>query len=327
MRVIAFKNVFKITFTNNNSSMRIQILPSILFFFVVALSSCNEKCTNPPVVKAGNDTIVYNAITSGEGGVLEDATLNNSKFTGLMNHDYSLAWKSENDCGVSISTQNVSFKSIYTVNQMVDSLVWITNSCFRMKGTGVTVYIDPQGIKAGTKMADVILITHSHGDHFSTADIKRIANENTLIYGPASCKYSGVCKEFITVLPGDSKSILPNLQIKAVSAYNIVRTSLHPKSANNVGFVVTLDGVSVYHAGDTERIPEMKEIDCDIALLPLGQTYTMVSLADAAESAKDVKAEVAIPMHFGGGEGTANDANTFKTLLDGQINVVIKTKE
>jgi L-ascorbate metabolism protein UlaG (beta-lactamase superfamily) len=319
-------------------------LLSLFAFLVIIFTSCSEKCTNAPLISAGNDTIIYNSesvtlkatteaesgswsIISGLNGVVENPSTSITKFTGTLNNTYQLVWKSENDCGISTDTISISFLSKLTVDQMVDSVIWITNSCFRMKGTGVTVYIDPQGIKAGTKMADVILITHSHGDHFNTAEIKRIANENTLIYGPASCKYSGVCKEFITVLPGDTKSVLPNLQLKAVPAYNVVKTSWHPKSANNVGFVVTLDGVSVYHAGDTERIPEMKNFDCDIALLPLGQTYTMVSVADAAESAKDVKAEVAIPMHYNGGEGTVADAMTFKSLLEPQIKVVIKTRE
>jgi len=224
-------------------------------------------------------------------------------------------------------TIQIGFQSKLTVDQMVENLCWIQQSCFMMSGEGVTIYFDPQSIKAGSKPADFILITHNHGDHNSPGEIKKIANENTIIIGSASCKYTGVCKEFITVLPGDIKSVLPNLQIKAVPAYNIVKASLHPKAANNVGFVVTLDGVSVYHAGDTERIPEMKDIDCDVALLPLGQTYTMASVADAAESAKDVKAEVAIPMHYGGAEGKVADADTFKSLLDGQVKVVIKTKE
>jgi L-ascorbate metabolism protein UlaG (beta-lactamase superfamily) len=258
---------------------------------------------------------------------MADARSPQTVFSGTLNNNYTLVWESSNDCGTSTDTLKVGFQSKLSVDQMVENLTWIQQSCFRMTGTGVTVYFDPQAIKTGAVPADVIFISHSHGDHFAPAEIKKIATANTLIYGPANCKYTGVCKEFITVLPGDTKSVLPNLQIKAVLAYNVVKTSWHPKAANNVGFVVTLDGVSVYHAGDTERIPEMKEIDCDIALLPLGQTYTMVSVADAAESAKDVKAEVAIPMHFGTAEGTLNDANNFKSLLEGQVRVVIKTKE
>jgi L-ascorbate metabolism protein UlaG (beta-lactamase superfamily) len=324
--------------------MKTQNIFIVLIFLFISFFSCNEKCSTAPVINAGTDTIIFNAesvtlnaktdagsgswkIVSGTDGVLADANSSHSLFSGSINNSYTLVWESTNDCGTSIDTLKIGFQSKLTVDQMVDSLVWIQQSCFRMKGTGVTIYFDPQAIKANSKPADYILITHSHGDHFAPGEIKKIATEKTVIYGPASCKYTGVCKEFITVLPGDIISVLPNLQIKAVAAYNIVRASWHPKAANNVGFVVTLDGVTVYHAGDTERIPEMKDIDCDIALLPLGQTYTMVSVADAAESAKDVKAEVAIPMHYGSAEGTAKDAETFKSLLEGQIKVVIKTRE
>jgi L-ascorbate metabolism protein UlaG (beta-lactamase superfamily) len=90
-----------------------------------------------------------------------------------------------------------------------------------------------------------------------------------------------------------------------------------------VGYIVEIDGVKVYHAGDTERIPEMKNIDCDIALLPLGQTYTMNSVEEAAEAALDTGAEVAIPIHYGMYEGTKEDAEKFKELLDGKMKVVI----
>jgi L-ascorbate metabolism protein UlaG (beta-lactamase superfamily) len=316
----------------------------VIIFLMIWLFSCTEKCATAPVINAGRDTIVFNEesialnaktdadsglwkIISGDDGLLADARSPQTVFSGSMNNSYTLVWESSNDCGTSTDTLKVAFQSKLTVDQMVENLTWIQQSCFRMTGTGVTVYFDPQSIKANAKMADVIFISHNHGDHFAPAEIKKIANENTLIYGPASCKYNGVCKQFIPVLPGDSKIILPNLSFKAIASYNIVKSSWHPKSANNIGFVVTLDGVTVYQAGDTERIPEMKDVDCDIALLPLGQTYTMGSVAEAAESAKDVKAEVAIPMHYGTAEGTANDANTFKTLLEGQIKVIIKTKE
>lgn len=324
--------------------MRHQNIFIVLIFIAISLFSCTEKCSTAPVITAGTDTIIFNAesvtlnaktdaetglwkIISGDEGVLADANAAQTVFSGSLNNSYTLVWESSNDCGTSTDTLNVGFQSKLSVDQMVDSLVWIQQSCFRMKGKGVTVYFDPQAIKVNSKIADVIFISHNHSDHFAPAEIKKIANENTLIYGPANCKYNGVCKEFIPVLPGDTKIIFPNLKFKAVASYNIVKTSWHPKSANNVGFVVTLDGVTVYQAGDTERIPEMKDIDCDIALLPLGQTYTMVSVNDAAESAKDVKAVVAIPMHFGSAEGTLNDANTFKTLLEGQVKVVIKTRE
>jgi L-ascorbate metabolism protein UlaG (beta-lactamase superfamily) len=316
----------------------------ISIFLLFIISACGDKCTSSPTINAGNDTIIYNAnalvlnaatdaeagqwsIVSGVGGVLENALLPTTKFTGAMNNDYDLVWRSENDCGLSTDTLKVSFKSKFTTTQMVDSLVWVQQSCFQMKGTGVIVYTDPQSIKAGSPMADVILITHSHGDHFSPSEIKKIANEKTLIYGPADCKYSGTCKEFVVVKPGETKSILPNLSFKAVNAYNIVKVGYHSKSMNWLGYVVSLDGVSIYHCGDTERIPEMKEIDCDIALMTLGQTYTMSTVQEAVDAVKDVKAEVAIPMHYGMAEGILADAQLFKSLLNGFAEVVIKTRQ
>ena len=262
---------------------------SFLLFILISvqLVLCYKKCIPAPYQNAGNDIMV-----------------------GPLNYSVTSAY-------------TMGMWSKLSVDQMVENLDWIQQSCFRMSGEGVTIYIDPNAIKANSKPADYIFITHGDDDHFSPAEIKKIATSNTLVYGSANCKYTGICKEFITVLPGEAVSILPNLSIQTIPAYN----SKHPKALQGLGYVINLDGVKVYHAGDTERTPEMKTIDCDIALLPLGQTYTMASVSEAAESAKDVKAEVAIPMHFGLWEGKTSDAETFKSLLEGQIKVVVKTRE
>ena len=126
--------------------------------------------------------------------------------------------------------------------------------------------------------------------------------------------------------PGAQK-IVAGVKVEAVPAYNVVKTNFHPKSNNWVGFVITISNVKIYHAGDTERIPEMKDIECDIALLPLGQTYTMNSVKDAADAAIDVKARIAIPIHYGLYEGKEEDARKFKELLAGKVDVIIKPVE
>src|ERR1035437_3422522 len=191
------------------------------------------------------------------------------------------------------------------VNEMVKNIHWIQQSCFRIEGSKCKIYTDPLSITK-TDVANIILITHSHGDHFSPDDINKLTGPNTIIIAPSDCNYTGSAKRVI-LKPGE---VYTNkcVKIKAVPAYNITKTQYHPKSNNWVGYVITINGVTIYHAGDTERIPEMKDITCDIAMLPLGQTYTMNSVADAAESAKDVKAKVAIPMHFDFYEGTVEDA-------------------
>ena len=220
-------------------------------------------------------------------------------------------------------SQFVQKMKMRCINEMVENIHWIQQSCFRIEGCKYKIYTDPLAITQ-TDAANLILISHAHGDHYSPDDISKLTGPNTIIIAPADCNYTGTAK-WIVLKPGEvynSKCI----KIKAVPAYNITKTQFHPKSNNWVGYLITINGVTIYHAGDTERIPEMKDFNCDIALLPLGQTYTMNSVADAAESAKDVHAKVAIPMHYGFYEGTDADAQTFKELLAGKINVVIKTK-
>jgi L-ascorbate metabolism protein UlaG (beta-lactamase superfamily) len=220
------------------------------------------------------------------------------------------------------SLDKLKWKPIY---EMTTNIHWIQQSCFRIEGSKYKIYTDPLSISQ-TDLADIILITHSHEDHFSPADIDKIAGPKTIIIAPADCNYTGKYAKRVILLPGEEYTVNHCIKIKAVPAYNITKTYFHPKSNNWVGYVITINGVTIYHAGDTERIPEMKDITCDIAMLPLGQTYTMNSVSDAAESAKDVKAKVAIPMHFDLYEGTVEDATTFKNLLEGTVKVVIKTR-
>lgn len=207
--------------------------------------------------------------------------------------------------------------------QVADSLVWYGQSTFQTAAFGPSIYFDPRVLPNGTSQADIIFITHSHDDHLVSDTLKKISTAKTVIVAPRDCnsKLRWVDKaEVINLLPGESRDI-QGVHVEAVPAYNRTKTKFHPKSNKWVGYVVSGDGVSIYHAGDTERIPEMQAIDCDIALLPLGQTYTMNSVQDAADAALDVKAEIAIPMHYGTGEGTRDDASKFSELLAGKMEV------
>jgi L-ascorbate metabolism protein UlaG (beta-lactamase superfamily) len=301
------------------------------------------KCTSIPTLTLGNDTTIIsnasiklNAITdadsgqwtilSGENGILENPALSNSQFTGTINSDYQLRWVSYNACGYNADTIMVTFKSKITPAEMVNKMHWLGQSDYRIETAGKVIYIDHIKTTAD-KPADLILITHSHSDHLSAGAIAKVATANTVILGPADCKYTGVCKEFITIVPGDEYALNEFVKIKAVPAYNVVKVNNHPKAKKWVGYLVSSEGVTIYHAGDTERIPEMKEFTCDISLLPLGQTYTMASVDEAVEATKDLNPRIAIPMHYGTGEGKASDATDYKAKLDGIIEVIIKTKE
>ncbi len=221
-----------------------------------------------------------------------------------------------------INAQNQNYKS------MVNNIHWLGQAAVKITAAGKIIYIDPYQISRQDQ-ADIILITHGHSDHLSPGDIKKIITKNSIIIAPDNCteKLEDLdVREIKSIRPGESVS-LGDMQISAVPAYNVVKTNFHPKSNNWVGYIITVEGIKIYHAGDTERIPEMKDIDCDIAMLPLGQTYTMNSVRDAADAAVDVKARIAIPIHYGLYEGKETDANEFRKLLEGKVEVVVKPAE
>jgi L-ascorbate metabolism protein UlaG (beta-lactamase superfamily) len=199
-------------------------------------------------------------------------------------------------------------------------------SAFGISAGGKTLFIDiNKYIEKGK--ADIILFTHDHDDHVSASGIADILKDSTVIIAPAVClenrnlkKYN---KKMISLKPLDS-IVVDGVVIKAVYAYNI-KKQWHAKGDNFVGYVITADGVTYYHTGDTERIPEMQSIVCDIIMLPLGQKYTMNSVEEAAEVVADVKASVAIPMHWGEHEGTDADVAKFQKLMDDKkITCVVK---
>ena len=206
-------------------------------------------------------------------------------------------------------------KSPEKVEEFARNIHWMDQATVKISFRGKTIYIDPLNLKSKDS-ADLILITHDHFDHLSLPDIAKIAGKNTKFVVAKACmeklRQSGY-ENIQTLLPGETATI-DGLIIKAVPAYNIVK-SYHKKSSNYVGFVIDFEGISVYQTGDTERIPEMKEIDCDIILLPLGQTYTMNSVEEAVEAVADTRAQIAIPIHWGLYEGSMEDALRFHELL------------
>jgi L-ascorbate metabolism protein UlaG (beta-lactamase superfamily) len=125
------------------------------------------------------------------------------------------------------------------------------------------------------------------------------------------------------VHPGDEVTV-GDVTVKAVPAYNTHRfrspgEPFHPKEQEHVGYVVTVDGERVYFAGDTDHVPEMGEITCDVAMLPVGGKYTM-DAEEAAEAAADIGPRVAVPMHFASGVvGEPADAERFRSLYQGEV--------
>lgn len=215
------------------------------------------------------------------------------------------------------------------IKETIAKMHWFGQASFRIDDNDQHIYIDPFDLPDDSPVADIIFITHGHGDHLSADQIKKIADKNTLIVGPASVEEQLKSLEIPNlklVNPYDTLEV-KQIPVEVVPAYNIKKTKYHPKENNWVGYIFTINGTKIYHAGDTERIPEMKKYNCDIALMPLGQTYTMDSVKEAAEAIMDIKPKVAIPMHYGIYEGKSEDAEKFQTYLEGHTDVVLLEME
>jgi len=208
------------------------------------------------------------------------------------------------------------------VQDMVEKIHWLGHDAFKIAASKV-IYLDPYQIKAGQPPADIILITHKHHDHSSPEDVRKVQQAATVVIGPAD-SLAQITGDTCPITVGETLKI-GEVEITAVPAYNIGK-AFHPKEAGWVGYLLKIDGVTIYHAGDTDRIPEMKQIHPDIALLPVGGTYTMTA-KEAANAAEDLQPRVAIPMHYGTVVGKPADAEQFRQLLQDKVAVVIKTKE
>jgi L-ascorbate metabolism protein UlaG (beta-lactamase superfamily) len=205
------------------------------------------------------------------------------------------------------------------LKKMTFPIHWLGHDSFRIDGDKAVIYLDPFKIKEGPK-ADLILITHDHFDHCSPADVAKIQKTETVIVtvAQAAAKLSGQIK---TVKPGDELTV-KGIQIKTIPAYNINKfrspgIPFHPKDSNYVGFIIKVGGQSIYHAGDSDFIPEMKGLGVDIALLPVSGTYVM-TVDEAVEAAKAIHPNLAIPMHIGGPVGSLSDGHRFIERYPGQ---------
>jgi L-ascorbate metabolism protein UlaG (beta-lactamase superfamily) len=202
-------------------------------------------------------------------------------------------------------------------HEMVKHIKWLGHDGFIIDGLK-KIAIDPYNITTDKK-ADLILVTHEHFDHCSPEDIKKIQHNKTIIITEkdSSKKISG---DIRIIKPGDVINI-DKIKIEGARAYN-VNKNFHPKANGWLGFIIEVDGVKIYHAGDTDLIPEMKDIRTDIALLPVSGTYVMTA-DEAIEAAKLINPKIAIPMHYGAIVGDRNDAVLFKEGLKGKIDVVL----
>ena len=185
------------------------------------------------------------------------------------------------------------------------------------------IYFDPYKINENYNDADIIFITHSHYDHFSEEDILKVKKEETKIVVPEDLYNKSFKLKFdesnILIVKPNEEYEVNNIKFKTIPAYN-VNKNFHPKTNNWVGYIITLDNVSYYIAGDTDITEENRKVKCDVAFVPIGGTYTMTA-KEAANLVNEIKPKIAVPIHYGLIVGSKEDEEIFKNNVNNDIDV------
>lgn len=196
---------------------------------------------------------------------------------------------------------------------------WLGHACFRISTKNKIIYFDPYILPKDLQKADIIFVTHEHFDHCATENIKKLIKEDGVVVVTKDCasKLTGLN---LKIIGPNEQFEVNDTKIETIPAYN-VNKDFHRKASNWVGYVVTVDGIRIYHAGDTDFVPEMRKLkNIDIALLPIGGTYTMDE-KEAAEAANVIKPKIVIPMHFNTFNEIKKDPREFKKLVMSNIEV------
>lgn len=209
---------------------------------------------------------------------------------------------------------------------MLDNIDVFTQSSIRIKNDYSTIYLDPFRLKEEPHDADYVFITHPHYDHFSIEDIKKVIKRETIMIVPEKMEDDAgelrpEVKDIVAVKPGIYKEI-NGLEIETVPAYNTIKP-FHPKRAEWFGYILRIDNKRIYISGDTGATKDARQVKCDIALIPIGGTYTM-DVKKAAELINLIRPEYAIPTHYGSSVGNKTDGQTFASLVKNPIKVIEK---
>ena len=208
---------------------------------------------------------------------------------------------------------------------MLDNIEVLIHSSIKFS-KDIIIYFDPYKINKEYHDADIIFITHSHYDHYSPLDIKKVIKDNTIVVCPKDVKEELLklnIKNIIEVVPNKDYEVL-NIKFKTIPAYNINK-NFHPKENNWVGYLINYNNVKYYIAGDTDITEENKNIICDVAFVPIGGTFTM-DYKEAASLINEIQPKIAVPTHYGLIVGNKDDGIKFSKLLNNNIECKIYIK-
>ena len=208
---------------------------------------------------------------------------------------------------------------------MLDNIEVLIHSSIKFS-KDIIIYFDPYKINKEYHDADIIFITHSHYDHYSPLDIKKVIKDNTIVVCPKDVKEELLklnIKNIIEVVPNKDYEVL-NIKFKTIPAYN-VNKNFHPKENNWVGYLINYNNVKYYIAGDTDITEENKNIICDVAFVPIGGTFTM-DYKEAASLINEIQPKIAVPTHYGLIVGNKDDGIKFSKLLNNSIECKIYIK-
>lgn len=210
---------------------------------------------------------------------------------------------------------------------MLENITVLFHSSIKIN-KGKVIYIDPFKINRSYNDADIIFITHDHYDHYSEEDIDKVRKNNTIIVIPKELLTKllgkGIKQEYIITVEPNKEYMIEGIEFKTIPAYN-TNKQFHPKENGWVGYIIKIRDIRYYVAGDTDITEENKKVNCDVAFVPVGGTYTM-NFKEAAQLVNKIKPKIAVPIHYGSIVGKKQYATEFIKLLDPKIEGVILMK-
>jgi L-ascorbate metabolism protein UlaG (beta-lactamase superfamily) len=203
------------------------------------------------------------------------------------------------------------------MHDLLEGITWFRGSSVRIRRHGVEIHVDPLGLTEGSR-ADLVLLTHPHYDNFSEDDIARVRGPETVLVAPVTMKKLLADADHF-MRPGDLIQV-DGFDILAVPAHNLEK-KFHTPEHGWLGYVFTVAGTTYYHAGDTDFLPSMHGIRCDVAFLPCGGHYTM-GVEGAARAGEACGAQVIVPIHWGEPHGTRDDIARLAGLFPREVRIL-----